>query len=349
MIELERHIEILLLTNDCVIVPGLGGFMAHYVEARYDEGDGLFLPPLRTLGFNPQLKLNDSLLVQSYIEAYDISYPEALRRVEAEVRELRQHLETARTYELNDIGVLHYNDEGKLEFEPCEAGILTPQLYGLSTFQMPLLSTAGQKPEPTAQAVHSTAKHAAAESDDSDERAITIPLSWLRNLAAAAAAVLAFLMISTPVSTDTALLQSSLLPAGSSRARTFNNVPEQGISYDDWLMVTELLESTNTEPETQADEPAAPTADNLQTASPAPAGKSYCLVLACQISQRNAEAFAAQLQSEGFNGVSITNSKSMRRVVYGSYPTEDEAYNALRDLRRQSSHFRQAWVMKVKQ
>ena len=30
MIELARHIEILLLENDCVIVPELGGFIAHY-------------------------------------------------------------------------------------------------------------------------------------------------------------------------------------------------------------------------------------------------------------------------------------------------------------------------------
>ena len=59
VIELERHIEILLLDNDCVIVPGLGGFMAHHVEARYEEDEQAFLPPLRTLGFNPQLKINE--------------------------------------------------------------------------------------------------------------------------------------------------------------------------------------------------------------------------------------------------------------------------------------------------
>ena len=51
MIELERHIEILLLDNDCVIVPNLGGFMAHHVEAHYDDNDMLFLPPSRTLLF----------------------------------------------------------------------------------------------------------------------------------------------------------------------------------------------------------------------------------------------------------------------------------------------------------
>ena len=35
MIELVKHIEILLLENDCVIVPGLGGFIAHNRPAQY--------------------------------------------------------------------------------------------------------------------------------------------------------------------------------------------------------------------------------------------------------------------------------------------------------------------------
>lgn len=92
MIQLGKHIEILLLENDCVIVPDFGGFMAHHLSARYEESEGIFLPPLRTLGFNPQLRLNDSLLAQSYVETYDISYPEALRRIAAEVEELKQWL-----------------------------------------------------------------------------------------------------------------------------------------------------------------------------------------------------------------------------------------------------------------
>ena len=86
MIELERHIEILLLTNDCVIIPAFGGFMAHYTVARFDERDFSFLPPTRTVGFNPLLKINDSLLAQSYVEAYDISYPEALCRIDLRER-----------------------------------------------------------------------------------------------------------------------------------------------------------------------------------------------------------------------------------------------------------------------
>ena len=136
MIEINRHIEILLLSNDCVIVPDFGGFMAHHVDARYDGRDNMFLPPLRTVGFNPQLTMNDSLLALSYVETYDISYPEALRRIEDEVVEIRQSLENEGKFEIENIGMLFLNEDGNISFEPCEAGILTPDFYGLGGFDM---------------------------------------------------------------------------------------------------------------------------------------------------------------------------------------------------------------------
>ena len=48
--------------------------------------------------------MNDSLLALSYVEAYDISYPEALNRIADEVTEMRQTLENSGKFELNDIG-----------------------------------------------------------------------------------------------------------------------------------------------------------------------------------------------------------------------------------------------------
>ena len=116
--------------------------MAHYTTARFDERDFSFLPPTRTVGFNPLLKINDSLLAQSYVEAYDISYPEALCRIEQETEEMKQILEREGKYELKDLGTLFINDEGHYTFEPCEAGLLTPALYGLSCFELKRLDAA---------------------------------------------------------------------------------------------------------------------------------------------------------------------------------------------------------------
>ena len=178
MIELERHIEILLLNNDCVIVPGIGGFMAYHVEARYDESDHTFLPPLRALGFNPQLtSLNDSLLAQSYVEAYDISYPEAVKRIGDEVREIRQRISHDGSYELHNIGVITINDDGNFEFEPCEAGILTPSLYGLGSFAFQSISATTEQEEPAQTPLASI-------TDETEDKTISIRLSLLRNLAA---------------------------------------------------------------------------------------------------------------------------------------------------------------------
>ena len=331
MIEIERHIEILLLSNDCVIVPNLGGFVAHHVDARFDEEDSTFLPPLRTLGFNPQLKMNDSLLVQSYIEAYDISYPEALRRIESEVEELRQYLETDGQVELNDLGLLRLNDEGNIEFEPCESGILTPTLYGLSSFEMQPLAVAQPEEIDESQQLMAEAE------GDQREPAITIRMSWLRNAVAVAAAVVAFFMIGTPISNSN-VQQSSFIHIGSGSSQASATTSDSTLSLQ--AAGTEANETVSadlhakTPEETEATEMANPTPE-----------KFFTLVLASQVSKRNATNFVQLLQEAGFPDASVMEGK-MTRVVYGSFASEAEALDMLKSLRSQSRHFREAWVMK---
>ena len=71
MINLARHIEILLLEHDCVVIPGIGGFITNAEEARFLEQEWQMMPPYRTVRFNQALKSNDGLLVQSYMNIYD--------------------------------------------------------------------------------------------------------------------------------------------------------------------------------------------------------------------------------------------------------------------------------------
>lgn len=136
MIELARHIEILLLENDCVIIPDFGGFIAHYQPARYIKEENLYLPPVRTIGFNPQLTINDGLLVQSYMQAHHTDFPDATRMIEEEVAGLKEQLYQNGCAEMHGIGVLHYNIHSTYEFHPNEDGALSPTLYGLSSFSI---------------------------------------------------------------------------------------------------------------------------------------------------------------------------------------------------------------------
>ncbi len=340
MIELDRHIEILLLDNDCVIVPGLGGFMTHHIEAAYDTEDRLFLPPARTLGFNPQLKMNDSLLAQSYVEAYDISYPEAVKRIEDEVNLLEEHIENHGSYTLHGIGTLSSSENGNYDFEPCEAGILTPQLYALSSFEMAPLA-ARQPVDKEEKLPHATVlpfvaapvKEVAEEKKEEEKTAktISIRVSALRNFVAAAIAVVAILLYPSPVSNP--------------------NIQQGAINTDilDKIMPVEVAPKQTTTPvveeESKAVTQAQTTAELTETAD----GDSdfYCIVLASKITKSNACAYAQKLRDRGFDKAEALVRKTGSKVIYGHYKTENDAYNALNAL-SDNEAFSDGWVTHVK-
>lgn len=373
VIELERHIEILLLDNDCVIVPGLGGFTAHHVEARYDESDDVFLPPLRTLGFNPQLKINDSLLVQSYVEAYDISYPEALRRIEGEVEELRQRLGNDGYYEMTDIGVLEVNEDGNIVFTPCEAGILTPGLYGLSSFEMqPLAAEVAEetsenvkKPQ-NANVVPLTTKifdQSAASAQTSDgnasdesieeeeaEKTICIKVSWLRNAGIAAAAAIVLMLVFLPIShpgfknvnigdfNGTSFF-SKLMPKDSQMNKI--NISEIKTS----TKVADKVVTKDTVKDIVKDTVKNVVKDTDSAIQPKVKADMFCIVLASCIPQKNAERYVEELHKKGFDKAYTMVNNKMVRVIYGNYLSENDAYNDLQQI-RSNDEFAQAWILK---
>ena len=362
VIELNRHIEILLLSSDCVIVPDLGGFMTHHVDARYDDEDNMFVTPLRTLGFNPQLTMNDSLLAQSYIEAYDINYPEAIRRIEAEVTELKQHLYNDGFYEMTGIGVLSLNEDRHIVFEPCEAGLLTPSLYGLGAFEMlpldektnsQIVQVATQVPltnNDSTQSIRTTTKDG--------EKAIIVKMSWLRN-AAIAAAIIIFLLF-TPtiinnIGTETQQLSMSevdLLPLPNKTVEPKKlDTSAVNIKHDsiETPAVEENVSSADTTKIESANTNALKAEAIAKTTSEPIAEKEtgYCLVLASQVAQQGAENLVSQMKQHGYEDTRVNINKNVRRVVYGHYPSQDAAYQALNKLRNSSSDFDEAWVYKI--
>lgn len=337
MIELERHIEILLLSNDCVIVPGFGGFMAHHVDARYDEQENLFLPPQRTIGFNPQLTLNDSLLAQSYIEAYDISYPEALHRIEDEVRELRQHIECNGSYELYDLGIIRLNEYGKYEFEPCEAGILTPELYGLSSFIMKPIASSSVQTIPAA--IDKPDKEVSPfdilmdSDEEEEEQERTIKLSTLRNIAVACITIIAFFFISSPINnsdlnSNEARINTDMLLRIMPRCE---NIEKAQLKLD-----VENKDSVEAVKNTMA--------ESSDTISHSP---YYTIVLCSRVTVKNAKAYVEQLHRQGLMEARVTTQGNYTKVVLGRFLSEREA--SLEAIRIQkNTGISDCWVTKMK-
>lgn len=361
MIELSRHIESLMLKHDCVIVPGLGGFVTQYVPARRVEDELLFLPPYRSVGFNQQLTLNDGLLVQSYMQAYDTNYPETIKLIDDAVRQLKDELQRNGEYELSGIGKLSMQIGGQYHFIPCEAGVLSPELYGLDALTIKKLETNGTTRKKYADDSVSSKKVQVKRT----ERNYTISVSreLVNYVAAVVVAVFFYFLWATPV--------TSTMPVDKQAAsvvyeQLFTNVNTGTAAAKDAAGVKPaesrvgpaaskpaakpVVKETKPQPHeaaSQAPPTSKPVCPASTTGAPAKNGGKFTLVLASSIPKHSADEYARKLQQSGFAEAQSYVSGRMVRVIYGLYATEGEALKHLHTLRK-NKEFNDAWILKLK-
>ncbi len=118
MIGVSDYLKKLLYEQDCVVVPDLGGFLSHFNHAFYSGVNGLYHSPAKRVAFNEALKLDDGLLIHHITVNEQINREDAQRRVSQFVDEVKAAITKQGSYQLSDIGLLLFNQEGKLLFEP---------------------------------------------------------------------------------------------------------------------------------------------------------------------------------------------------------------------------------------
>lgn len=365
--ELAQHIEALLLENDCVIVPGLGGFIAHSTPARRVEEEDIFLPPSRTIGFNPQLKLNDGVLVQSYMEVYATNFSDATKMVEKEVNELIALLHEEGKAELENVGELHYTIYDTYEFYPYNNKITTPLLYGLDSFQMKKLSDMVVTKEKVLIPTVLIPEKKSYE--------IKFNRAYLRNVAAMIAAIILFFAFSIPVkNTDVQKNNyAQLLPTdlfekmenqslvltpvevkqqASPKKKAVASRQERKITSQDArtshpIAVKEIKVPTTpqsakpAETKTPATSSATPP---VQVTKTAPKGGNFHLIVAGGIGLKSAEAIAEQLRGQGYPTAKALNTDGKVRVSIMSCTTRQEAAKQLMKL-RENDKYKNAWML----
>lgn len=357
MNELAQHIETLLLENDCVIVPGLGGFVAHHVPAMRVAEENLFLPPTRTIGFNPQLKMNDGLLVQSYMSVYNTSFSDATRMVERTVSELNRRLHEEGMVELSNIGELRYSLHGKYNFLPYENKFSTPCLYGLDSFEMKELAALSKtvKSEPRMRPVRTTT--------DTTPRTIRMHRFHWEHVAAMVAVIALFFCFSAPIE-NTEVLHTNhaqLLPE-----ELFGQVGKQSLALHPItreqkkevkpVAVREVKVSASVPAVTAT--PAAVKSEakpatvvatpkvETPAATPAPVVKRpYHIIVASVGTQKDAEAMAEQLIAKGYKGAKAIICDGKKRVSIESCASYGEASKTL-EVVRQEAAYQGAWILK---
>lgn len=329
---LAKHIELLLLDNDCIIVPRLGGFVAHHSPAIVSKEDESFLPPCRTLGFNPTLKINDGILAESYMNYYGVNFVEATKCIDRDVDELLSTLHEEGKVELPNIGELRYNIHGVYEFTPYDNKLMSPDTYGLDTLPMKeLASNAAQLFEQNIELKQ--------EEEDKKQKTYVIRLNrtFVRSTIAAASIIL-LLVFPLPINKrgqSTSSNRAQILPEelinelkSNSTASTDSNATKK---------TTTVLPKITTKPESFEHQSATKAEE-----------RPYQLIVASCISKKKAAELTEKLKKEGYADAMVLKSSKMVRVRIAACTTENEAFNLMNKLIK-STEYNNIWVLKSHQ
>jgi cell division septation protein DedD len=129
--QFENLIKDLLYSNDCVVLPGLGGFIAKYKGASLNSSLHTIYPPQKTIGFNPQIKENDGLLVSALCALNNCSYADGKIELESWVKEQSNTLLRGEKISWKGIGILFQDRLGKIQFIPDSKGNFSLESFGL--------------------------------------------------------------------------------------------------------------------------------------------------------------------------------------------------------------------------
>ncbi len=131
---LVRYIRDLLCESDCVILPGLGGFVGNYKSAEIHPITHIFTPPAKSLAFNARLITNDGLLVDHIAKSEELSLSEVQSKLEAFIASIQKEIQESSFYILEGIGKLFLNANKSIQFEPEMERFPIAEAFGCQEF-----------------------------------------------------------------------------------------------------------------------------------------------------------------------------------------------------------------------
>ncbi len=137
--EFSNYIKELLFFNDCVILPGFGGFISKYKPATFDPSLRSFIPPSKEIVFNSNLIHNDGLFINYVAVVNRLHYRDAKEIYINFVNNLFQQLTSGNSVVFNEIGTFIFDINKNISFEVNTNTNLLAEAYGLSSFSFPII------------------------------------------------------------------------------------------------------------------------------------------------------------------------------------------------------------------
>lgn len=310
MNEIALHIDFLLHTHDCIIVPGLGGFVVNETGVEKNGLWGLDAPAFELI-FNSKLTYNDGLLAESLMKTNNISFTRATKLIESASQELRNRLIKSEEVEWDNLGIFKTNKENNIIFLPNKAYV-RPQFFGLSNARF----------KPAALALTSSS---------SNENAIPVKSIMRYVSTAIAVAVLFFLVVvsynnTSPVNQHAEIVSKPLI-FGNNPSRMHTAKASQPAAFA----------STNNSPSAEANNTVTPAQSST---------KKYYIVVGVYEVRDVAEKSLSRLKKQGFVNASMIERPTRLDVYSDSFSSREEAQTYLLKFHADNASYRDAWILK---
>lgn len=298
--------------HNCVILPGIGAFLAHRVPAHYNFEDRLFMPPHRALGFNPQVTVDDALLLSEYIACEQLSYEEASALLHKDIALFRNELSSKGTVGFGELGIFSMNINNEISFTPGQNGIDDPYNFGFEPLVMPLLS-------------------------DHKKKDIVIKRNDFGKYIASIAAIIVTVFLLAPIgkksyepamqASVTDIVAPSISPASSPAIVESSNEVCEIAPVEDTVTENIVTESF-------ANESAA---EQVVEETP-----KYHIIVASSPTAENASLAIEELSAKVQAEYRVVEGAGRYRIAYGSYNNNSDAANALSNIK---DIFPDAWIL----
>lgn len=323
-----KYISELLYRYECVILPGFGAFLTRRQPAIIQEGTNTFYPPQKLISFNSQLQNNDGLLANYISSAQNISYTDAVAKIQRYVLSLKEKIAQGQRVELDKIGSFFTSVENTLQFEPLQEVNYLTEAFGLHSFASPLIK----------REVEITREVYKQEVEALEEVA---PLTF------------------TPEKrSERPYLQYAAIAAivlGIGGFFGLKKVSDTNVSYNnqEWQKANQEIENKIQEATFEISNPlpainlniikAEESVSSIPTVSETESENFYVVAGAFRIAS-NAENKVQKLKNKGFNARIIgVNKYGLHQVAYESFASRSEAVEALRSIKKQQNP--KAWLL----
>lgn len=126
--KLVKHIIELLKDNECVVIPGFGGFILKPVSAGVSNN--VFSPAHKEIGFNKSLTADDGLLTGALMGSENFDYSKAQNEVNKFSNYLSFTLKRDKEYLLEGLGKFFTSANDVIKFQPVHISHIDKSSYG---------------------------------------------------------------------------------------------------------------------------------------------------------------------------------------------------------------------------